>query len=162
MAGAMKKVDKIRQIVRLKQMMMRWKQLTLRRRSVLSDSNNCAESESKSKTNRRTPPGFLAVYVGMERQRFVIPARFLNLRIFKGLLKKAEEEFGFQCNGGLVLPCEVGFFKVLLKHLNKDEGRFGKFSLEEFVKIVSDVGSDSGNCKETVIAFTPLLQKARV
>ncbi|KAI4352718.1 hypothetical protein L6164_006940 [Bauhinia variegata] len=159
MAGAMKKVDKIRQIVRLKQFVMRWKHNTLKQRSLLSYSNSdCAES--KSNANRRAPPGFLAVYVGLERKRFVIPARFLNLPIFVGLLKKAEEEFGFQCDGGLVLPCEVAFFTLMVKYLEKNENRFGNFSLEEFVKMVSDVGSYP--CKENSIAFTPLLQKARV
>ncbi|KAK7251475.1 hypothetical protein RIF29_34713 [Crotalaria pallida] len=148
MAGAMKKVDKIRQIVRLKQLMTRWKQMSLRNRIDTVSSP-------------RAPSGFLFVYVGQERKRFVIPARFLNLPIFASLLKETEEEFGFCCNGGLVLPCEVGFFNHVVKYLNKDENKFGKFSVEDFLNM-SDPGTDNNPCKENMIAFTPLLQKAKV
>ncbi|KAM1721025.1 hypothetical protein ACFX12_022611 [Malus domestica] len=162
MATAMKKVEKIRQIVRLKQLVMRWKLTSLRRRSVLS--NNDSDG-----SNRRIPSGFLAVYVGSERIRFVIPARFVNLPVFVGLLNKAEEEFGFQCNGGLVLPCEVVFFKEILMLLERDESRFGRLGLEEFWKVVSEVGLVD-SCKNSATnaaaknsgchAFTPLLQRA--
>ncbi|KAK9269252.1 hypothetical protein L1049_001022 [Liquidambar formosana] len=154
MASAIKKVEKIRQIVRLKQVMQRWKNMSLRTRS-----------DADSGSSRRIPPGFLAVYVGVERKRFVIPTRFLNLPILVDLLNKAEEEFGFQSNGGLVLPCEVGFFRQVLTFLERDESRFGGLGLDEFLKMVSDVGLDS--CKETTTnntchGFTPLLQKTRV
>ncbi|KAE8125961.1 hypothetical protein FH972_020721 [Carpinus fangiana] len=160
MATTAKRVDKIRQIVRLKQVMQRWKHMSLRFRTDPSWS-------SDSGTTRRIPPGYLAVYVGPERKRFVIPTRFLNLPVFVGLLARAEEEFGFQGNGGLVLPCEAGFFSEVLNILERDEGRFGRFGLEEFMKMVSEVGLLS--CKETTSAVymvsrlsTPLLQKARV
>ncbi|PQP96798.1 auxin-responsive protein SAUR50 [Prunus yedoensis var. nudiflora] len=142
MATAMKKVEKIRQIVRLKQLVMRWKLTSLRRRSILSYDDS---GSFPSGSNRRIPAGFLAVYVGAERIRFVIQAR-----------------------GGLVLPCEVGFFKEILRFLERDESKFGRLGLEEFLKMVSEVGFDS--CKELVSnaaansschAFTPLLQKAR-
>lgn len=84
--------------------------------------------------------------------------------MFVGLLEKAEEEFGIQRNGGLVLPCEVGFFEEVLKLLERDESRFGRLGLEEFMEIVSEVGSNS--CREATSRehrmVTPLLQKAMV
>ncbi|XP_050377100.1 protein SMALL AUXIN UP-REGULATED RNA 51-like [Argentina anserina] len=159
-AKAMRKVEKIRQIVRLKQIMIRWKLASLRlggpALSYIDDTDNTAFA-------RRTPSGFLAVYVGPERRRFVIPARFVNLPVFVGLLEKTAEEFGFETTGGLVLPCEVSFFKDVLKFLEKDERRFGKLSLDGFLKMVTDAGFDS--CKAARAAgssFTPLLQEARV
>ncbi|XP_015889244.3 protein SMALL AUXIN UP-REGULATED RNA 51 [Ziziphus jujuba] len=165
MAGAM--VHKISQIVRLKQLMLRWKHVSVRRRPVYcSDSEPHAAAVANDPTSRRIPSGFLAVYVGStERRRFLIPARFLNLPVFVALLKKAEEEFGFECSGGLVLPCEVGFFEEILRFLQKSETKFGKFGLDDFLKMTSDVGFDS--CREISTnnmshAFTPLLQKARV
>lgn len=100
-----------------------------------------------------------------ERRRFLIPARFLNLPVFVALLKMTEEEFGFECSGGLVLPCEVEFFEEILRFLGKDESRFGRLGLEEFLNMTSEVDFDS-SCKEIStsmsLAFTPLLQKARV
>ncbi|KAA8535720.1 hypothetical protein F0562_030774 [Nyssa sinensis] len=146
MASAIKKVNKISQIVRLKQVMQRWKYMSLKSRSVISydddDSGSDSDLFSGSGSNRRIPSGSLAVYVGAERRRFVIPTRFLNLPVFVALLNKAEEEFGFQRSGGLVLPCEVGFFRELLKLLKRDEQRFGGLGLDELLKFFSEVGSD--------------------
>ncbi|KAL6180433.1 hypothetical protein ACLB2K_047096 [Fragaria x ananassa] len=167
-AKALKKVEKIRQIVRLKQIMMRWKLTSLRLRPALSfyNDDDSASSDSSSGSARRTPSGFLAVYVGPVRRRFVIPARFVNLPVFVDLLEKTAEEFGFETTGGLVLPCEVSFFKEILRFLEKDERRFGKLSLDEFLKMVTDaVGFDS--CKAAAAAsgasasFSPLLQEGR-
>ncbi|KAE9614029.1 hypothetical protein Lal_00016425 [Lupinus albus] len=149
MAGAMKKVDKIRQMACLKDLLIRWKQTSLRRR-ILNDAVS----------SPRAPSGFLFVYVGTERKRFVIPTRFLNLPIFASLLKETEEEFGFRCSGGLVLPCEVGFFNDVVECLHKDEKKYGKFSLQEFANMISDPGFDP--CKEKMMPFIPLLQKAMV
>ncbi|KAF8407348.1 hypothetical protein HHK36_006476 [Tetracentron sinense] len=166
MASAIKKVEKMRKIVKLKQVMKRWKSMSLGRRSFLShsDSDSDSDSDSPSGSNRRIPPGSLAMYVGPERRRFLVPARFLNLPVFVALLKKSEEEFGYPSNGGLVLPCEVVFFKGVLKVLEKDEPRFRRLELDEFLKMFSEVGIDS-SCKEgkkSCHGFTPLLQKARV
>ncbi|XP_040996223.1 indole-3-acetic acid-induced protein ARG7-like [Juglans microcarpa x Juglans regia] len=158
MATSTKRVGKIRQIVRLKQVMLRWKHMNLRRRT-----DSCPSSYSDS--GQRIPPGFIALYVGPERKRFVIPTRFLNLPVFVGLLKKAEEEFGFQRTGGLVLPCEVGFFGEMLKLLETDESEYRGFGLDDFLKLVSEIGSESCNEAASSSSFhmaTPLLQKARV
>ncbi|KAF5191185.1 Auxin-induced protein [Thalictrum thalictroides] len=161
---------KIRQIVQFKQVMKRWKTMGIGRKSNLSisdsdsETDSTADSYSSSSTNRRIPSGFLAVYVGQQRCRFVIPTRFLNLPIFVSLLKKSEEEYGFQSSGGLILPCEVRFFKGVLKFLHRDEHVFGKMKLDEFLKMFSEVGFDP--CREgkdsVCKGFTPLLQKARV
>ncbi|KAL3337691.1 hypothetical protein AABB24_030027 [Solanum stoloniferum] len=165
--ASIKKVHMITKIVRLKQVVKRWKDNSLRPRSVLSysssDSDEPAQPDSNSR--RRTPSGSLAVYVGVdenERRRFVIPTRFLNLPVFISLLDKAEEEFGFQPTGGLVLPCEVELFSEILRLLEIDEQRFGVLVLDEILMVISDSGLDQ-SCKEAAShGFTPLLQKARV
>ncbi|CAA6672152.1 unnamed protein product [Spirodela intermedia] len=41
---------------------------------------------------RRVPAGFLAVYIGPERRRFVIPSRFLNFPVFSSFLTHAHED----------------------------------------------------------------------
>lgn len=136
--------------------------LNLKPCSVRSFSDSDSDHPAMG-SSRRTPSGFFAVYVGGDRLRFVIPTRFLNLPIFAALLNKAEEEFGLRTSGGLVLPCEVGFFKQVLKYLEKDEAKYGGMGLDEFAKMVTEVGFDP--CKErknVPNAFTPLLQKARV
>ncbi|XP_004240286.2 protein SMALL AUXIN UP-REGULATED RNA 51-like [Solanum lycopersicum] len=167
---SIKKVHMITKIVRLKQVVKRWKDNSLRTRSVLSysssDSDEPAQTDLNSNSNRRrTPSGSLAVYVGVdenERRRFVIPTRFLNLPVFISLLDKAEEEFGYQPTGGLILPCEVELFTVILKLLEINEQRFGVLGLDEILMVISESDLDQ-SCKEAAShGFAPLLRKTRV
>lgn len=150
----------ITQIVRLRQVVQRWKTKSLSRRSLSSSS----DSDESASPKCRTPSGSLAVYVGPERTRFVIPTRFLNFPVFVAFLNQAEEEFGFQTTGGLVLPCEPGFFAEILRFLDDDEEKFCGLGLDDFLSIVSDVGPDQLSCKESSssYAFAPLLHKTRV
>lgn len=67
------------------------------------------------------PKGYLAVYVGNERRRFVIPTGYLMRPVFRTLLQKAEEEFGFVHKGGLTIPCEVKSFKQVLSLIERNE-----------------------------------------
>ncbi|KVI11873.1 auxin-responsive protein SAUR50-like [Cynara cardunculus var. scolymus] len=163
MASALKKGNKISQIVRLKQVMQRWRRRCINTHSFTSDS----DSEIDRQRRRIPSPGSLAVYVGIERRRFVIPTKFLNLPVFRSLLNKAEEEFGFQKTGGLVLPCDVIFFKRLLKALERNEGGFGSLDLDDFTAMFADLTVDSVSyCKDAnnsnCHSFSPLLQKTRV
>lgn len=49
--------------------------------------------------------GHFVVY-SIDHKRFVVPLKYLKRTVFKELLKWSEEEFGFDPNGPLVLPCE--------------------------------------------------------
>ncbi|KAJ7967223.1 auxin-responsive protein SAUR72-like [Quillaja saponaria] len=65
------------------------------------------------------PKGHIAVYVGESHKRFVIPISHLNHPLFRGLLKWAEEEFGFDHpTGGLRIPCSEDYFISLTSSLN--------------------------------------------
>ncbi|OIT23528.1 auxin-responsive protein saur22 [Nicotiana attenuata] len=66
------------------------------------------------------PKGHFAVYVGeTEKKRYVVPIAYLNHASFQELLRKAEEEFGFQHPmGGLTLPCNEDAFFHLTSRLN--------------------------------------------
>lgn len=159
--GASKKVDKISQIVRLKQIMRRWKALSLVR------GRRPPPAEDHADASRRIPPGFLAVYAGDERRRFVIPARYLNLPIFAALLNMAEEEFGVRAPGGLAFPCDADFFGGLLRILDRDEHRLRFAGLDEVLRLLSEEAAGVDSCKESsaaasVHAVTPLLPKTRV
>ncbi|KAF5448923.1 hypothetical protein F2P56_029414 [Juglans regia] len=63
-------------------------------------------------TSSDVPRGFFAVYVGEnQKRRFVVPVSYLNQPLFQDLLRKAEEEFGFNHPiGGLTIPCRVDAF----------------------------------------------------
>ncbi|QCE05170.1 SAUR family protein [Vigna unguiculata] len=67
-------------------------------------------SFSASKATRKgleVPKGYLAVYVGVNMRRFVIPISYVNQSSFQDLLSKAEQEFGYDHpTGGLTIPCD--------------------------------------------------------
>ncbi|KAF4358334.1 hypothetical protein F8388_014604 [Cannabis sativa] len=52
------------------------------------------------------PKGHFVVYVGENRSRYILPISFLNRPEFQTLLHKAEEEFGFDHDMGLTIPCQ--------------------------------------------------------
>lgn len=72
-------------------------------------------------TNLDVPKGFLAVYVGeAQKKRYVVPVSFLNHPSFQALLRKAEEEFGFDHPmGGLTIPCREDMFIDVTSHLSR-------------------------------------------
>ncbi|KAL8123255.1 uncharacterized protein LOC141690621 [Apium graveolens] len=60
------------------------------------------------------PHGCFSVYVGPEKQRFVIKTKYVNHPLFIMLLEDAEKEYGFISDGPILLPCDVNvFYKVL-------------------------------------------------
>lgn len=46
-----------------------------------------------------------------EEERFVVPVGYLKHPLFVGLLKEAEEEYGFQQQGAITIPCGVDNFR---------------------------------------------------
>ncbi|CAL9162400.1 unnamed protein product [Musa hybrid cultivar] len=65
------------------------------------------------------PKGCMAVYVGAEMRRFVIPTSYLRLPLFRVLMESAADEFGFDQVGGLRIPCDEEDFTELLKTTKK-------------------------------------------
>ncbi|KAJ7967228.1 Auxin-responsive protein [Quillaja saponaria] len=67
------------------------------------------------------PKGHFAVYVGeREKKRFIVPVSFLSQPSFQELLRKSEEEFGFNHPmGGLTIPCREDIFTNLTSNLNR-------------------------------------------
>jgi SAUR family protein len=128
-----KKSNKIRESVRLQQILKKWKKLANAQKNgsnATSTSANISSTGSKSinflkrtlsfsdvsaASNDVVPKGFLAVCVGKELKRFVIPTEYLGHQAFGILLREAEEEFGFQQEGVLKIPCQVSVFEKILK-----------------------------------------------
>ncbi|XP_072953416.1 indole-3-acetic acid-induced protein ARG7-like [Typha angustifolia] len=113
-------------------MLKKWKKLTVAPKSnsksinflkkTLSFSDTC--SSLPAAMAAAVPKGFLAVCVGEEMRRFVIPTEYLGHREFVELLREAEEEFGFQHEGVLRIPCEVSVFESILKVVGKKDSYF--------------------------------------
>lgn len=145
-----KKIDGICQIVRLRQFVKKWHMISRSHNassgrvlcSLSVKSNHCSPISDDSDdedccTNRAWPPpdvpeGYLAVYVGRERRRFIIPTGYLSRPVFRTLLDQAEEEFGFDHQGGLTIPCEVSVNQVL-RVLERNNPAWQNLSLDELL-----------------------------
>uniref|UniRef100_A0A7N0V5I6 Small auxin up regulated protein n=1 Tax=Kalanchoe fedtschenkoi TaxID=63787 RepID=A0A7N0V5I6_KALFE len=114
--GGLGKCSKIRHIVHLRQLLRRWR-------------NKAAASSSRIPSD--IPPGHVAVSVGADFRRFIIPASYLNHPVFRQLLNRAEEEYGFGNSiGPLAIPCNESVFEEILRFMV----RFGSEGSSRFVK----------------------------
>ncbi|XP_050204790.1 auxin-responsive protein SAUR32-like [Mercurialis annua] len=79
---------------------------------------------SSSRKRRVAPEGCFSVYVGEEKQRFVIKTEYANHPLFKILLEEAESEYGYNPEGPLVLPCNVDTFRKVVVAMDSDEDEY--------------------------------------
>ncbi|CAJ2679421.1 unnamed protein product [Trifolium pratense] len=122
--------SKIRRIVRLRQMLLRWR----KKARLTTTTTNYYD----------VPEGHVAVCVGPSMRRFVVRASYLNHPIFKKLLMQAEEEYGFCNHGPLAIPCDESLFEEALRVMARPEPRFS--TLEDFQRRCHvDVSSSSSN-----------------
>lgn len=108
----------------------------LSERDIISNDNNRDESSRfcYSPSATTTPTGTFAVYVGDERRRFVVPTGYLSHPLFRMLLDKAYNEFGFEQKSGLVVPCSVAAFQEVVSAVECCNGNFHFGDLvEEFL-----------------------------
>lgn len=97
------------------------KKLMKRLSKVADSSQYCLlRSDSFRKSSAGSVPwGHLPVYVGeeMEMERFVVSAELLNHPIFVKLLNKSAQEYGYEQQGVLRIPCRVFLFERVLETL---------------------------------------------
>lgn len=86
-----------------------------------SGTRTAIEEKEREKRGRVVPEGCFSVYVGQQKQRFVIRTECLNHPLFKILLEEAESEYGYTSEGPLELPCEVDLFLKVLMEMDCDE-----------------------------------------
>ncbi|CAK7325446.1 unnamed protein product [Dovyalis caffra] len=67
------------------------------------------------------PKGHLAVYVGEDCKRYVIKVTLLKHPLFKALLDRTEEVFGFTTGSKLCIPCNESMFKTILHCINSQQ-----------------------------------------
>ena len=99
----MKKSSKLTQTAMLKQI--------LKRCSSLGKKNGGGYDEECLPLD--VPKGHFPVYVGENRSRYIVPISFLTHPEFQTLLIRAEEEFGFDHDMGLTIPCDEIVFQTL-------------------------------------------------
>ncbi|CAN0906361.1 Auxin-responsive protein SAUR50, partial [Linum grandiflorum] len=104
--SGLSKCAKILHIVRLRQMLRRWR-------------NKARISANKIPSD--VPSGYIAVCVGISCRRFVVRATYLNHPVFSNLLNQAEEEFGFSNQGPLTIPCDESVFEEAIRYISRSE-----------------------------------------
>lgn len=75
------------------------------------------------KTCQVAPEGCFSVYVGPQRQRFVVKTKFANHPLFVMLLEEAELEYGYNSEGPILLPCEVDTFNQVVAEIDGEQQR---------------------------------------
>jgi SAUR family protein len=60
------------------------------------------------------PRGHFPVYVGENRTRYIVPISWLEHPQFQNLLQRAAEEYGFNHDMGLTIPCDEDVFESLI------------------------------------------------
>ncbi|XP_051115405.1 uncharacterized protein LOC127240650 [Andrographis paniculata] len=119
-----------------------------RTRSVFTKSKSWPGHHQQQ--HQVAPSGCFCVYVGPEKQRFVIKTELANHPLFRMLLEDAELEYGFTSDGPLLLPCDVDLFYRVLAEMDHD----GK----EREILGGGYGFGSGGCSP----FTPGRRHSRV
>ncbi|ERM97896.1 auxin-responsive protein SAUR50 [Amborella trichopoda] len=105
---AVRKGTKLPQTAGLKQILKRCSSSLGRKQRPDSDENS-----GEFGFYGDVPKGHFPVYVGEKRIRFVVPISCLNDPQFQSLLQRAEEEFGFDHDMGITIPCEEMVFRSL-------------------------------------------------
>ncbi|KAG4943930.1 hypothetical protein JHK85_048576 [Glycine max] len=159
----LKKSNKIREIVRLKEILKKWRKIANSSKSTTTIATATSTTSKSMKFLKRTlslsereggssnvvPKGYLAVCVGEELKRFTIPTEHLGHQAFQILLREAEEEFGFQQTGVLRIPCEVAAFESILKMV---EGKEDMFSSQECRLSIEEMMIEY--CSENQLAYS--------
>ncbi|KAJ0254307.1 Protein SMALL AUXIN UP-REGULATED RNA 10 [Hirschfeldia incana] len=78
------------------------------------NGNGCYYNQEDDSLPHDVPKGHFPVYVGLNRSRYIVPISWLEHSEFQTLLRLAEEEFGFEHNMGLIIPCDEVFFRSLI------------------------------------------------
>ncbi|KAK4268913.1 hypothetical protein QN277_022140 [Acacia crassicarpa] len=82
------------------------------------ETDNNSEEEQRKGVRR----GCLAIKVGREEQeRIVVPVSYLNHPLFAELLKEAEEEYGFEQEGAIAIPCQLKHFKYVEAIIHREQ-----------------------------------------
>ncbi|KAL1221498.1 Auxin-responsive protein SAUR71 [Cardamine amara subsp. amara] len=97
----------------------------IRRLSRVADSTQYSllRSESQRRRSKKekpkswVPEGHVPVYVGQEMERFVVTAELLNHPVFVALLKRSAQEYGYEQQGVLRIPCHVLVFERIMESL---------------------------------------------
>lgn len=78
----------------------------------------CSEEDNRDCVPKDVKQGHFAVIAvdGYHEptQRFIVPLMFLEHPMFRKLLERAEEEYGFDHDGAVMVPCRPSHLRMIL------------------------------------------------
>jgi SAUR family protein len=111
-----KVINTVQSLVWLRRAVRRWRSRLAA--SVRPDKDKNSTTMDATET---VPAGHVAVRV--EGIRFAVRLAHLSHPAFRELLRQAEEEYGFASTSGpLVLPCDVGCLRDVLRRVSQSSG----------------------------------------
>ncbi|KAG5031060.1 hypothetical protein JHK85_015042 [Glycine max] len=129
-----KKPNKIRDIVRLQQILKKWRRVA--NSSKTSRSNNSNNNTSSRSINFLKRTLSISEREGGGSSSNVVPKGYVAVCVGVDLNREAEEEFGFEQTGVLRIPCEVSVFESILKIVERKDKFFTqkcRLSLEKMM-----------------------------
>lgn len=91
-------------------------------RTMILSKSKSWHSGSKAKSPVvLAPQGCFCVYVGPEKEKFIIKAKYANHPLFKMLLEDSEMEYGYSSQGPILLPCDVSLFHKVLSQMDSEK-----------------------------------------
>ncbi|KAM3231368.1 hypothetical protein ACQJBY_061505 [Aegilops geniculata] len=112
----------------------------MRRSLVLRTMERCKSATGRSGgAASAVAAGCFSVYVGAERERFVVRTDCANHPLFRRLLDAAEREYGYASQGPLALPCDVGTFLDVLWQMDNGDDDDDSAGGEEIQKAASPI-----------------------
>ncbi|KAI3665383.1 hypothetical protein L6452_44007 [Arctium lappa] len=86
---------------------------TLALKKIIKRCSSLGKNSDDNSLPNDVPKGHFVVYVGERRSRYIVPISCLDHPAFQDLLQRSEEEFGFNHDMGIIIPCqEVDFLSL--------------------------------------------------
>ncbi|KAL2622842.1 hypothetical protein R1flu_003047 [Riccia fluitans] len=100
-----------------------------------------SHGHSKSSKLGRLPSDIrrkcLAVYVGKQGTRYVINTKFLSHPLFGELLRRSQDEVGFEYEGGLNITCDSSLFEQVVLMIATKDPAASTIKLDELTNILA-------------------------
>lgn len=83
-------------------------------RQIIKRCSSFGRNNDNDDLPNDVPKGHFAVYVGDNRSRYIVPISWLSHTEFQSLLQRAADEFGFNHDMGLTIPCQEEDFLYVM------------------------------------------------
>ncbi|CAL9095049.1 unnamed protein product [Musa acuminata var. zebrina] len=113
----------------------------IRRLSRVADSSHDRPLQAAKGGPRRVPEGHVPLCVGEEMERFAVRAELLGRPALVELLRRSAQEYGYEQQGVLRIPCPVPLFcRLLLLSSSSSSAAAADPALEELFRSLPDEG----------------------